>query len=248
MAPRGHATIEERLNDAASCLLCLAEGSLERCPHGPSRPAEVRVLEMEAFGSVQDLIHASISARGGRSTLAQIYQLCHSRGRIAYKRSGGSRLITHNEHWKSQIRHALYTNPRFQRCADDQDAWELTPGRVCAPPSIVRVLVREDAPDVPDRKEGVGTSGSARLSDQAAAPATATATVFDERSLTSRAAGGAQLSTPLPVGDCRARAARGLDGDRGLLAAGDRGLLPAGAAGRCALGRGPARQPGRRVR
>lgn len=30
------------------------------------------MLEMEAFGSVQDLIHASISARGGRSTLAQV--------------------------------------------------------------------------------------------------------------------------------------------------------------------------------
>jgi len=46
----------------------------------------------------------------------QIYAVCQSNGRIAYKRAGGSRLITHNEHWKSQIRHALYTGERFQRC------------------------------------------------------------------------------------------------------------------------------------
>ena len=45
----------------------------------------------------------------------QIYQACEREGRIAYKRSGGSRLITHNEHWKSQIRHALYTCDRFVR-------------------------------------------------------------------------------------------------------------------------------------
>ena len=47
----------------------------------------------------------------------QIYEACKERGRIAYKRSGGSRLITHNEHWKSQIRHALYTSDRFVRCS-----------------------------------------------------------------------------------------------------------------------------------
>ena len=45
----------------------------------------------------------------------QIYRACEMRGRIAYKRSGGSRLITHNDHWKSQIRHALYTSDRFVR-------------------------------------------------------------------------------------------------------------------------------------
>lgn len=47
---------------------------------------------------------------------AQIYRACEKRGRIAYKRSGGSRFITHNDHWKSQIRHALYTGDRFVRC------------------------------------------------------------------------------------------------------------------------------------
>ena len=30
----------------------------------------------------------------------------------------GSRLLTANEHWKSQIRHALYTSPRFKRVDD----------------------------------------------------------------------------------------------------------------------------------
>jgi hypothetical protein len=52
--------------------------------------------------------------------MVQIYYACEERGRIAYKRSGGSRLITHNDHWKSQIRHALYTSDRFERCADVQ--------------------------------------------------------------------------------------------------------------------------------
>jgi hypothetical protein len=41
--------------------------------------------------------------------------VCQTNGRIAYKRAGGSRLITANDHWKSQIRHALYTGGRFQR-------------------------------------------------------------------------------------------------------------------------------------
>jgi hypothetical protein len=50
------------------------------------------------------------------SLLHQIYGVCQSNGRIAYKRAGGSRLITSNDHWKSQMRHALYTGDRFQRC------------------------------------------------------------------------------------------------------------------------------------
>lgn len=148
--------------------------------------AEVRVLEVDAFASVQDLIQAAILANRGAASLkevrveglravaarrslacppaagrrsrlqrepslaqaaalalacsdaapprsiplphtaprlfpacvrAQIYAVCQSNGRIAYKRAGGSRLITANDHWKSQIRHALYTGDRFQRCA-----------------------------------------------------------------------------------------------------------------------------------
>lgn len=45
----------------------------------------------------------------------QVYEVCQRNGRIAYKRAGGSRLITSNDHWKSQIRHALYTSDRFER-------------------------------------------------------------------------------------------------------------------------------------
>ena len=95
---------------------------------------------MDAFSSVHDMIHAAIVHYGTQATLRQVralhtalspflhqsqsalerlflqvYQACEARGRIAYKRSGGSRLITHNDHWKSQIRHALYTCDRFQR-------------------------------------------------------------------------------------------------------------------------------------
>ena len=56
----------------------------------------------------------------------QIYRACEIRGRIAYKRSGGSRLITQNDHWKSQIRHALYTSERFVRCAFEVAACHLS--------------------------------------------------------------------------------------------------------------------------
>lgn len=45
----------------------------------------------------------------------QIYAACAANGRIAYKRTAGSRSITDNDHWKSQIRHALYTGDRFAR-------------------------------------------------------------------------------------------------------------------------------------
>ena len=53
----------------------------------------------------------------------QIYEVCASNGRIAYKRAGGSRLITANDHWKSQIRHALYTGDRFQRWVGGWAGW-----------------------------------------------------------------------------------------------------------------------------
>ena len=104
-----------------------------------------QVAEVDAFSSVHDMIHAAINSYGAEATLRQVwcsfaavspqsastfasclmpalhvynlqvYQACEERGRIAYKRSGGSRLITHNDHWKSQIRHALYTCDRFKR-------------------------------------------------------------------------------------------------------------------------------------
>lgn len=108
-------------------------------------PCLPQVLEADAFSSVHDMIHAAINSYGAQATLRQVrtrakhlakllpgllvvspeamhclfhmqvYQACEERGRIAYKRSGGSRLITQNDHWKSQIRHALYTCDRFQR-------------------------------------------------------------------------------------------------------------------------------------
>jgi hypothetical protein len=79
----------------------------------------------KAFLSVHDMIHASIEEQGSLATLRGIYKYCQTNGRIVYKRSGGSRLITDNEHWKSQIRHALYTSGRFVRNEENSDLWEL---------------------------------------------------------------------------------------------------------------------------
>ncbi|GMH38463.1 hypothetical protein BSKO_06347 [Bryopsis sp. KO-2023] len=81
------------------------------------------VKEVEAFNSVHDMIHAAIDLRGGAATLQQIYTACQVRGRITHRRTGGSRLITQNENWKCQIRHALYTAPRFKRCRRNNEYW-----------------------------------------------------------------------------------------------------------------------------
>lgn len=99
---------------------------------------------MDAFGSVHDLIHAAIESNGGAGTLKDIYEVCRNDGRIAYKRAGGSRLITSNDHWKSQIRHALYTGERFQRVPGSGELWQLVSAWAPRPPSLVRVLVRAD--------------------------------------------------------------------------------------------------------
>ena len=82
---------------------------------------DTSLIKVEAFQSVHCMIHAAIASHGTRATLRQVYEACQLRGRILYKRSGGSRLITHNEHWKSQIRHALYTSGRFCRVPDSPD-------------------------------------------------------------------------------------------------------------------------------
>jgi len=56
----------------------------------------------------------------------------------------GSRLLTANEHWKSQIRHALYTSPRFKRM-DDGEAWSVSNPAASAPaPISVRVYPGDD--------------------------------------------------------------------------------------------------------
>lgn len=84
--------------------------------------------EEQAFASVHDLVHYAILSQTGRSaSLRQIYTTCEQKGRIAYKHGKGSRLITANEHWKSQIRHALYTSPRFSRIQGGDD-WSVSSG------------------------------------------------------------------------------------------------------------------------
>ncbi|KAK9816744.1 hypothetical protein WJX72_004461 [[Myrmecia] bisecta] len=110
-----------------------------------SRPNEIKVLEIPAFSSVHDMIHAAIISYGSQATLREIYRACEKRGRIAYKRSGGSRLITHNDHWKSQIRHALYTCERFARSADSADSWTVSKAWSKVVPQTTKVLVRTDA-------------------------------------------------------------------------------------------------------
>ena len=59
----------------------------------------------------------------------------------------GSRLLTANEHWKSQIRHALYTSPRFKR-VDDGEAWSVSNPEAKAPEPVT-VGKRPLVPPVP---------------------------------------------------------------------------------------------------
>lgn len=106
--------------------------------------SEIRALEVDAYSSVHDMIHAAIIGHGPRATLREIYWACEARGRIAYKRSGGSRLITHNEHWKSQIRHALYTCPRFIRAGLGEDFWTIAEDYINTVPITCKVIIRGD--------------------------------------------------------------------------------------------------------
>ncbi|XP_075264833.1 uncharacterized protein LOC142356990 isoform X2 [Convolutriloba macropyga] len=102
------------------------------------------VVQVEAFSSIHDMIHAAILQFPPHASLQQIYHACQRRGRIAYKRSGGSRLITHNDNWKSQIRHALYTSGRFSRVQEGQDAWQLAKGNDSSEPSVTMVNILAD--------------------------------------------------------------------------------------------------------
>ncbi|KAK9845829.1 hypothetical protein WJX81_003734 [Elliptochloris bilobata] len=117
------------------------------CPPGPleHQASEIKVVEVDAFCSVQDMIHAAIASYGAQASLREIYRACEKRGRIAYKRSGGSRFITHNDHWKSQIRHALYTGDRFVRAAEGADSWMVAKAFARVVPASTKVLVRTDA-------------------------------------------------------------------------------------------------------
>ncbi|KAG7668254.1 hypothetical protein KSW81_002151 [Nannochloris sp. 'desiccata'] len=94
---------------------------------------EIKVREIEAYASVADLIHAAI-----------IYEVCEEHGRIAYRRADGSRLITSNDHWKSQVRHALYTGGRFERLPSNGEYWQLTTASRGSAAELVKVLVRAD--------------------------------------------------------------------------------------------------------
>jgi len=82
---------------------------------------------------VTDASHPSRITR--RAILKEIYATCEREGRIAYKHGKGSRLLTANEHWKSQIRHALYTSPRFKR-VDDGEAWSVSNPEAKAPEPV----------------------------------------------------------------------------------------------------------------
>jgi hypothetical protein len=74
----------------------------------------------------------------------QIYEVCEEHGRIAYRRADGSRLITSNDHWKSQVRHALYTGGRFERVPSNGEYWQLTSASRGSAAELVKVLVRAD--------------------------------------------------------------------------------------------------------
>ena len=117
----------------------------------PAVPGSASTLEggkvmAEAFLSVHDMIHAAIRAQGDTASLRQIYAASQARGRIIYKRAGGSRLITSNEHWKSQIRHALYTSGRFRRAPGSTDEWQMAEGFGADGPStaLIEVSVGEE--------------------------------------------------------------------------------------------------------
>jgi len=129
--------------------LCDAAAAATCSEMDPKTGMKKQIVEVEAFSSVHDMIHAAILHYGPPATLRQIYQACQERGRIAYKRTGGSRLITHNDHWKSQIRHALYTSGRFERTAPEVDLWLIAKSHAQSGPltTTVAIFADEDAPD-----------------------------------------------------------------------------------------------------
>lgn len=96
-----------------------------------------------AFHSVHDLVHyAILSQPSGSASLRMIYSICQREGRIASKHGGASRLITANEHWKSQIRHALYTSPRFRRLGNED--WGVSPGHQIMPDTTTVLVSRDE--------------------------------------------------------------------------------------------------------
>ena len=106
-------------------------------------PSGVAMKSTRAFQSVHDMIQASIIANGSRASLRDIYKYCQQNGRILYKKRGSSRLITDNEHWKSQIRHALYTSGRFVRSVENSDNWEVANSYRDSEPGITMIPVAQ---------------------------------------------------------------------------------------------------------
>lgn len=141
---------------------------------------DFKVVEVDAFASVHDMIHAAISAYGKQATLREIYRACQQRGRIAYKRSGGSRLITHNDHWKSQIRHALYTCDRFARAADAHDLWTVSAAFSKQQPQTTKVLIRTDPDAASVNDDSADAQRRQGLSQQAASRHTRSKHSLDE--------------------------------------------------------------------
>ena len=75
----------------------------------------------------------------------------------------GSRHLTTNEHWKSQIRHALYTSPRFCRAEEGGDDWEATNKEAPAPSTTtVRVYPEDEVPTASSNTGGVRAGGGRR--------------------------------------------------------------------------------------
>ena len=110
-----------------------------------------------AFLSVHDLVHFAITSSSTRSaTLREIYDACEKHGRIAHKHNRKSRVITSNGHWKSQVRHALYTSKRFTRNdakGVQGDRWRVIPQFANEP---VHTVVVDDAGD--SETNGIATA------------------------------------------------------------------------------------------
>eukprot|EP00201_Polytomella_parva_P004610 CAMPEP_0175083824 /NCGR_PEP_ID=MMETSP0052_2-20121109/27634_1 /TAXON_ID=51329 ORGANISM="Polytomella parva, Strain SAG 63-3" /NCGR_SAMPLE_ID=MMETSP0052_2 /ASSEMBLY_ACC=CAM_ASM_000194 /LENGTH=385 /DNA_ID=CAMNT_0016355391 /DNA_START=28 /DNA_END=1182 /DNA_ORIENTATION=- len=87
----------------------------------------------QVYSSIQDLIQACITRVGNSASLQQVYAVCQDIGYVVDCRKGGWRLIINSKHWKSQIRHTLYTSFRFQRCQEGGDLWRVAETYANAP-------------------------------------------------------------------------------------------------------------------
>ena len=168
-----------------------------------------------AFMSVHDMIHAAIAAYGTRASLKEIYAFCEIHGRIIYKKTGGSRWIAENQHYKSQIRHALYTSGKFARCANQHDHWEVLGGAANAEPRMVSLSLCQDSGQPPQHQQqqqqtqgGVATHTAlqgkpTQATDSTTLKSSASELTFaNKRKRTTRAGRAVEAATPAPpIGD-----------------------------------------------